>query len=406
MDGKKFDDLAKRLGTGVNRRQMLRGLFAGAGAVAGASLLHESANAAVGDTCSVDGDCGGGELVCNYGFCEDPNEGKSTICHITDESNVIPTTVGWSVVQLHITNHGDYLYTNCCEDGDCGAGESCVSGTCGGSTTTTPTPGDDDDYDCYVDADCGSREICCSGRCYESTCCADTDCDNGCLSCVDGSCNPQCDRATCCSVDYDRAKWFCYDPASETCTPGDDDDDNDTGYLELTKYFCESDKAWTEITQDAVEPSSGGNCFPGVASFEIWPFGDSGSAIPVQTDANGKLFVELPAGTHTLKEVVTGVTTEFTIDDYKTTYLVVKNYYTKDSPDKPHDKPVTTTPAPVGSPVGGKTDEVSTLPSTGTGENASQQFGIGAALAGGAAALFAAKYLKQDNAEEAPAEDQ
>src|SRR5687768_14133534 len=67
MDGQRFDELTRRLSAGLSRRQLVRVLLGGAGALATTTVLRESAWAVpIGGDCESDEDCDG-DLVCGPG---------------------------------------------------------------------------------------------------------------------------------------------------------------------------------------------------------------------------------------------------------------------------------------------------------------------------------------------------
>ena len=71
MDGQRFDDVARLIGTGASRRRVIKGIFAGALGLGGVSALRSGASAggciSVGESCvsSDDECCGFGDgIVC------------------------------------------------------------------------------------------------------------------------------------------------------------------------------------------------------------------------------------------------------------------------------------------------------------------------------------------------------
>ena len=56
------------------------------------------------------------------------------ICHKTtaDTNQVVLIEVSANAVPDHVA-HGDFRYAGCCLDGDCGAGQACVDGSCEGA---------------------------------------------------------------------------------------------------------------------------------------------------------------------------------------------------------------------------------------------------------------------------------
>lgn len=101
MDGQNFDELTRKLATGISRRSVLRGPIGGGAALIGAKAASTAA------------------------------AGKTTICHFPpgNPGNVQKITIASPAVASHLA-HGDYLYENCCVDGDCAPGSSCASGSC------------------------------------------------------------------------------------------------------------------------------------------------------------------------------------------------------------------------------------------------------------------------------------
>jgi hypothetical protein len=96
------------------------------------------------------------------------------------------------------------------------------------------------------------------------------------------------------------------------------------GSLEVQKYFCESDREYTEFLTGIQEPK---DCEPGYAEFNIYWF-KTGGPSTFATDSSGYQLLEgMPEGTHLLEEVSSGAQVEFTITPETTTSLTVVNYF-------------------------------------------------------------------------------
>jgi len=194
MDGRGFDELARRLATGTSRRSILRGMFTG-----GAALLATKAGS---------------------GLAAQP--AKVTICHYPpgNRSNVQVLSVSPSAVAAHVANHGDTVLgtvASCISCGDvCTAPDACtpascdVNGcntvsactgveTCGGGGTVGACGCTSDDPavtceglcgpqvdNCNRPVDCGA---CCTPDCTNQTC-GDDGCGGSCGECAAGDvCN-------------------------------------------------------------------------------------------------------------------------------------------------------------------------------------------------------------------------
>jgi len=159
MDGQKFDQLVKNLSNATSRRGVLKGTLA--------------ALAALGT---------------RSGAAQD----KVTICHFTGSAsnpyNVI--TISTSALNQHVANHGDFIYTDCCLDTECGAlTDQCNIGACdAGTCVAVPQP----DIACDDGDLCTERDTCnASGACVGTAVdCTDLDdaCNMGTCNPADGSC--------------------------------------------------------------------------------------------------------------------------------------------------------------------------------------------------------------------------
>jgi hypothetical protein len=112
MNGRAFDHVVQALGRNVSRRGVL-GVLAGAtglGAREGAAKRRRSGHRTK---------------------AKKPT--KVTVCHASG-GTYQPLEVNNNVVTNHLTNHGDFLYGDCCTDADCAASATCVIG--GGTSPT------------------------------------------------------------------------------------------------------------------------------------------------------------------------------------------------------------------------------------------------------------------------------
>src|SRR5215218_461516 len=82
-----------------------------------------------------------------------PRKGeKVAICHRAGNGTYHRIRVAKGAVPHHLDRHGDFLFIDCCADGDCTDGETCKAGTC------TPICANEG-------TTCASDESCCSGTC-------------------------------------------------------------------------------------------------------------------------------------------------------------------------------------------------------------------------------------------------
>jgi hypothetical protein len=154
MDGQTFDKLVKNLSIATSRRGMLKGSLA-----ALAALGTRSASAA----------------------------NKVTICHFTGSAtnpyNII--TISTNALNQHVANHGDFIYTDCCLDSECGAlTDQCNVGACNaGTCVAVPQTGVAcDDGDLCTTADTCDATGACVGTLVDCSALDD--------QCLVGTCDP------------------------------------------------------------------------------------------------------------------------------------------------------------------------------------------------------------------------
>jgi hypothetical protein len=228
MDGRKFDGIVKALATETSRRGVLGGAAA---AIAALTVRHGSA------------------------------QKKVTICHFTSSAtnpyNII--TISTNAVNQHIANHGDFVFTDCCLDSECGAlTDQCNIGVCdAGTCVAVPQTGDPcDDGDLCTENDaCDAAGVCvgtpvdCSeldDQCLVGTCdpadglcfaaaaneggsCDDSNACTGPDTCTGGVCSgPEisCDDANLCTIDSCDPDVGCINepivcPPGQACLDGE-----------------------------------------------------------------------------------------------------------------------------------------------------------------------------------------
>ncbi len=219
MEGQRIDELARRLGGGTSRRQVLRGIAAGIGAsVFGIGMRRApSAGATALPPCNPDNTCNQPGAVCTLeGVCDpDAACGRIVGCptgYYCDNSFcVFPCAETGTHCAADEDCCDELVCTNgaCAESDACfGAGDPCASADdcCTGDCVNGVC--DDADACAHYDAACSFPEVtvaasidgsnCCEGQCLEGICvpwcigdggdCADDDdCCTG-LACVDGAC--------------------------------------------------------------------------------------------------------------------------------------------------------------------------------------------------------------------------
>ena len=214
MDGTRFDELTKRFSAGLSRRQVLRGLAGGAGAITVAAVFEDHAGAQACDpnadtvTCPAgsfhegltkkpDGGCCNGNGNCCSNICEE------NICVAGTPPECVPEDVECSQV------------VECCEGLFCaeisGAGEFCVS--------CVPAGGDCSESDCCDGLTC-FEGLCVIEECLEEGAdCAPGECCEG-LVCFEGLCLPCSGDGEFCEISDDCCgTLICVD---SYCAPQDD----------------------------------------------------------------------------------------------------------------------------------------------------------------------------------------
>jgi hypothetical protein len=169
MDGTRFDELTKRFGAGLNRRQVLRGLLGGAGAITVAGAYTQSAEA----------------QAC------DPN------------NPVITCPAGTHHAGLSKKDNGQC----CLGNGNC-CSNVCDNGTC--VAATGPECSEEgvecsETAPCCVDLnlECSTDDICVLVCAEEGESCAGMDCCEG-LTCLEDVCEVACsEEKEACEVDGD-----------------------------------------------------------------------------------------------------------------------------------------------------------------------------------------------------------
>lgn len=201
MDGQKFDKLVKNLSLATSRRGMLKGSVA-----ALAALGTRSAVAA----------------------------NKVTICHFTGSAshpyNII--TISTNALNQHVANHGDFIYTNCCLDSECGAlTDQCNVGACNaGTCVAVPQTGvacDDGDFcttgdTCDATGACVGTKVDCSGS---GDACNVGECDPADGSCVTSPANdggPCADDGDVCTTDTCSGGTCVHSPIDGCCHSNDE----------------------------------------------------------------------------------------------------------------------------------------------------------------------------------------
>jgi hypothetical protein len=142
MDGQRFDEMAKDMARGMNRRRMLRGM---GGVIAAAVALRTHGIGA--------------------------QQAKQALCHFTGSADnpwqVI--TVAEPAWDTHFA-HGDHVYVDCCDDGACAGFDTCggggTKGKCGCTAKTVCADGDIGNVEdgCGGWLECGCRSYILAGR--------------------------------------------------------------------------------------------------------------------------------------------------------------------------------------------------------------------------------------------------
>ncbi len=198
MDGQKFDKLVKNLSIATSRRGVLKGSLATLAALGTRSAVAQD---------------------------------KVTICHFTGSATnpyeVI--TISANALDQHVANHGDFIYTNCCLDSECGdLTDQCNIGACNaGTCVAVPQQGvacDDGSLcttgdTCDAAGDCVGTPVDCTGL--------DDACNVGTCDPADGTCfaNPtneggKCDDGNACTGPDTCSGGVCSGPRI-SCDDGD-----------------------------------------------------------------------------------------------------------------------------------------------------------------------------------------
>ncbi len=224
MDDQRFDNLTRLLGSGVNRRKVLRGLLGGAGALAATGATRQFAGAQICDarvSCENVQQEQGCPDLCPEGSFPGSERGLSGVCCNGNGqccSNNCVNGVCDGAVPPECEGDGDcgacqeceggecVDLSNCCtSDADCGGCQECEGGlcvdlTCGPCETCgnhTCTPIEDC---CASDDDCGACQECEGGFCVDLSECCESDADCGsCEFCDSGTCHGACSQSQeCC----------------------------------------------------------------------------------------------------------------------------------------------------------------------------------------------------------------
>lgn len=234
MDGHRFDEMTRRLGAGLSRRQLVRGLLGGAGALAGSTVLKQVGSAqgpCIGRPCTDQGDC------CTAFSCS--TEG---ICVCFSGHALCPETDSCYPIE-----------GGCCDASQCGSGQACESNSC---VNIDPCDGVQcgpcefcDDGDCI--SNCSTGQTCVNDQCVDDDPCANVECGL-CETCdASGVCQSDCSgNDVCC-----EATGACYDPATACCT---NDDCLTAPCLECEGGACVQIGEWCEGRQVCYNPET--NC--------------------------------------------------------------------------------------------------------------------------------------------------
>lgn len=232
MDGSRFDDLAKLVSVGAPRRSVLKGLLGAFVGMGAAGALRSTALA--GLTCTVDSDCGTGEICCAAG------EGGADGSFCSVEGICISLCKGLGEGEACVAD-GECCTGICCE-GTCQSIECCVADeetnlrcaegtTCFEGICISLCDGQGEGEACAADGDCCTG-ICCGGACRDTECCIDdTDPNARCAkgsSCFEGICVVDCDsggEGEACSEDADCCAGICCEGACHDieCCIADED---------------------------------------------------------------------------------------------------------------------------------------------------------------------------------------
>ena len=174
MDGPRFDRITRLLAGDGDRRQMLRALIVGGGALL---LGRDAARGQEAAPCTKDADCPVGTICCAGGVC----------CEAGPGAPAAPPPGGCQS-DADCSAVADPCTTVRCRDGVCSAATVvCAAGSvCCGEGECCPLP-------CLSDADCpiAENDGCTVARCLEGSC-ASTPIDCGSDACCGGICLEPC----------------------------------------------------------------------------------------------------------------------------------------------------------------------------------------------------------------------
>ena len=256
MDGQRFDDVARLIGTGASRRRVIKGMFAGVLGIGGVSALRSSASA--GGCISTGGSCISSDNEC-CGFADGiVCAGVPRTCQST--GSCAGGTGPCNTVKG----------LNCCVEN----GLECVAtdgddGTCVACGLLTDG--------CDVDSDCCGELFCYAGACVDAIppCESDDDCSRGQICCLSGDANA-CISNECCGPDdpihCDNETQFCTDEKICVLLEGRDEcqEDSDcfeiTGEGEIAPICCGGVCAQIECCTDDEDPNA--RCADGTSCFE------------------------------------------------------------------------------------------------------------------------------------------
>lgn len=312
MDGQRFDDLARVLARGASRRQVLRGLTAGAvgGTAVALGFSRPAAEVAAADciggggTCAADSDCCAGGLCNPNGqcYCDDPDRpGIGCACTTgADETCGLDSLECCAGVCVRAgachpvpkcAEVGDACSDDgaCCRDLVCGDGQTCgVAVTCAaeGGTCT-------DDGDCCADLVCGNANTCgakpapacvaLGGACGgDGDCCQGTCGDAGVCHCQDPA---QPALGCACTTGTDNP---CADPALSCCP--NSDEPGGTGVCTAASGGCNPTSGGDNTGGDPSDPSD----VPSAPSGDVPSGGTSGGTTFGGNDKPPRQTVALP----------------------------------------------------------------------------------------------------------------
>lgn len=266
MDGQRFDNVTRLIGTGASRRRVLKGLAAGLFGLSGAGVALRDAragndcvltgNSCVSDDseCCGDGDgvvcagvprmcantlsCVGGTGPCNVEKGLNCCEGL--VCEATDGANgaCVAAPPECAAETENCATTDDCCEGLVCEDNACVVGaascksdDDCAKGEVCNADSICET--DQPELECTSDRECvgpsGAGEIppiCCGGVCVQIACCIEDEDPNARCGenevCFEGYCDPVC------GSDSDCAEDACCCPdgscSGHCCEPIEDED--------------------------------------------------------------------------------------------------------------------------------------------------------------------------------------